>query len=86
MLFATSIAIMEHLGEELKSMFNITDLGKPSKIVGIEITHSLMISQPHYINSILQNLKARDARREPCINAARPKCQVRIKQSRTRGE
>jgi len=47
---------MKHLGEELKTVFDVTNLGEPSKIVGIEITYqnnSLMISQPQYIDSIL---------------------------------
>ena len=37
-------------------MFELTDLGKPSKIVGIEITQhtdSITISQKQYIESIL---------------------------------
>ena len=64
MLFATSVAIMEHLGEELKTTFDITDLREPSKIVGIEIIHrknSLTISQPQYIDSILQKHGMQDA-------------------------
>jgi hypothetical protein len=39
MLFATSDPIMEHFAEDLKSAFDVTDLGEPSKIIGIEITH-----------------------------------------------
>ena len=64
MLFATSINLMEQLAEDLKSIFDVTDLGEPSKIVGIEITHrkhSLTISQPQYIDSILRKHGMQDA-------------------------
>ena len=40
-----------------KKIFDVTDLGEPSRIVGIEITRTeetLMISQPLYIDSILR--------------------------------
>jgi len=56
LLFATSDRILRHLREDLKSIFNITNLGEPSKIVGIKITHqrdSIMISQPPYVDLIL---------------------------------
>jgi hypothetical protein len=57
LLFATSNRVMRHLMDDLKSIFNVTNLGEPSKIVGIEIScrnDSLTISQPLYINSILR--------------------------------
>ena len=56
LLFATNNKVMRHLGDDLKSTFDVTDLGKPTKIVGIEITcrqDSVTISQPAYIDSIL---------------------------------
>jgi hypothetical protein len=55
---------MRHLKEELKGTFDVTDLGKPSKIVGIEITHhadSISISQKVYIDSILRKYKMENA-------------------------
>jgi len=57
LLFAFPDRAMRRLTEDLKSTFDVTDLGEPSKIVGIEITHqkdSITISQPLYINSILR--------------------------------
>jgi len=56
LLFATNNKVMRHLGDDLKSIFDVTVLGEPTKIVGIEITcynNSVTISQPLYIDSIL---------------------------------
>jgi len=64
MLFATSDSVMEHLAEDLESTFDVTDLGEPSKIVSIEITHrrnSITISQPQYVDSILRKYGMQDA-------------------------
>jgi hypothetical protein len=64
LLFTTSDSVMRKLTADLKSVFDVTDLGEPSKIVGIEITHrgdSLTISQPQYVNSILRKYKMEDA-------------------------
>ena len=50
--------------DDLRSIFYVTDLGEPSKIVGIEISQtstSLTISQPLYVNSILKRFKMIDA-------------------------
>ena len=55
---------MFNLKEELESMFEITDLGDPAKIVGIEITRtpdSITIAQKQYILSILQQEGMQDA-------------------------
>ena len=55
---------MINLKGELSSTFDVTDLGEPSKIVGIEITHSgdsLTISQPLHIDSILRKYKMEEA-------------------------
>ena len=55
---------MFNLKEELKSMFEITDLGEPTKIVGIKITvnpNSIVIAQKQYIISILQQEGMQDA-------------------------
>ncbi len=57
LLFATAIYIMSRLKAELNSMFELTDLGEPTKIVGIEISQradSLTISQKQYIDAILR--------------------------------
>jgi len=48
---------MEPLKNKLKGIFDVTDLGDPSRIVGIEINRtqdSLTILQPLYIDSILR--------------------------------
>ena len=63
LLFASLNRVMNNLKEELNSTFDITDLGEPSKIVGIEIAqshNSLTISQPQYIDSILKKYKMMD--------------------------
>jgi hypothetical protein len=39
LLFTTSDEIMTNLKAELKLIFNLTNIGEPNKIVGIEITH-----------------------------------------------
>ena len=36
LLFATNNKVMRQLGDDLKSIFDVTDLGEPTKIVGIE--------------------------------------------------
>jgi hypothetical protein len=38
MLFASSERMMEHMKETLCTEWEITDLGEPAKIIGIEIT------------------------------------------------
>ncbi len=64
LLFATAIWIMSRLKHELNDTFELTDLGEPTKIVGIEIdqrAESLIISQKQYIDSILQKYGMGDA-------------------------
>ena len=64
LLFATNNKVMQHLGDDLKSTFDVTDLGEPTKIVGIEITcrqDSVTISQPAYIDSILRKYGMQNA-------------------------
>jgi len=56
LLFALSEEAMTIMKDNLKSEWQMTDLGEPSKIVGIEITiddRSVMISQKKYIENIL---------------------------------
>jgi len=59
LLFTSDHDLMGALKAQIQSMFNVTDLGDPKKIVGIEITHdrtngTLLIAQTKYIESILQ--------------------------------
>ena len=57
LLFTSSTPIMRYLKDELNATFDLTDLGEPSRIVGIKITihdDSITISQPLYIDSILR--------------------------------
>jgi hypothetical protein len=52
MLFASNNVMMEHMKESIESEWQATDLGEPSKIIGIEITfmpRSLRISQQKYL-------------------------------------
>jgi len=66
LLFASNESLMNKMKLELKSIFDITDLGEPAKIVGIEIERdrtkgTIMISQKQYIESILQKEGLTDA-------------------------
>jgi hypothetical protein len=49
MIFAPSGKSMTRLQNDLRSVFDLTDLGAPAKIIGIEIsqtTNTIMLSQP----------------------------------------
>ena len=57
LLFATMIKLMNKMKLDIKAKWEVTDLGEPSKIVGIEITMGrdmITISQTKYIKSILK--------------------------------
>ena len=57
LLFATTPQLMEKIKNNLHSHWEMTDLGEPSKIVGIEVNqsqNSITISQKLYIESILK--------------------------------
>jgi len=57
LLFATADGLIERTKAILEAEWELTDLGEPMKIVGIEIAlgdRSVMISQHHYLESILQ--------------------------------
>jgi uncharacterized protein YuzE len=57
LLFATSDELMQQTKSDLCTEWEITDLGEPTKIIGIEITQaedSITISQKVYIESILK--------------------------------
>ena len=48
---------MDHMKDTLRSEWEVTDLGEPTKIVGIEVTRtddSISISQEKYIENVLQ--------------------------------
>jgi hypothetical protein len=64
MLFASSGDTMGHMKDALRMEWEITDIGQPSKIIGIEITfkdNSITISQSKYIESILKREGLEDA-------------------------
>jgi hypothetical protein len=57
LIFATSYEIMDETKDEIKAEWETTDLGEPTKIVGIEITRTertISISQERYIDSLLE--------------------------------
>jgi len=57
LLFATTIRLMNKMKSDIKAEWEVTNLGKPSKIVGIKIImskDSIVISQRRYIESILK--------------------------------
>jgi len=65
---------MTHLKAELKLVFDLTNIGKPNKIIGIEITHwgdSIIICQKNYIESILKQEGMSEA--HPAKNPLDPK-------------
>ena len=56
LMFATTIALRDKMKADIKSEWEITDLGVPTKIVGIELMISpdkILISSSKYIKSIL---------------------------------
>jgi hypothetical protein len=64
LLFASSDIMMDHMKTSLRSKWQVTDLGEPTKIVGIEITvtnDSVKISQRKYIESVLRKEGMLDA-------------------------
>src|SRR6202522_4711304 len=57
LLFATSEKLIEQIISDIRSVWEVTVLGEPTKIVGIEITQtsdSITISQKMYIRTILE--------------------------------
>jgi len=66
LLFTKTEAQMTNLKRELGDLFEITDLGEPNKLVGIEIDRdrkngTLTIKQTKYIESILEKYGLKDA-------------------------
>ena len=88
LLFTGTDQTMIKLKAKLQSMFELTDMGKPLKIVGIEITQHtnyITISQTKYIESILRKEGMENAnpvstpldpnvKLEPNPDAAEPNC------------
>ena len=57
LLFSSSDELIEQTISDIRSIWEVTILGEPTKIVGIEITQtddSITISQKMYIQSILE--------------------------------
>jgi hypothetical protein len=64
MLFASSDKMMDHMKSAIKSEWEATDMGQPSKIIGIEITFTndaVIISQQKYIENLLKKEGLADA-------------------------
>lgn len=60
MLFAMSKELMMRIKSDIELEWEVTNLGEPAKIVGIEIMrgeNSIMISQEKYIESVLKRQK-----------------------------
>ena len=67
LLFTETAQFMNTLKAELKTLFDVTDLGSPQKIVGIEINHDrdngrLKISQTQYIDNLLAKYNMTDCK------------------------
>ncbi len=65
LLFADTAEVMQKLKKELKTVFELTDMGEPQKIVGIEIDRdrvrgTLKISQAQYIDNLLAKYNMTD--------------------------
>jgi hypothetical protein len=64
LLFASSDETMDHMKDTLRSEWEVTNLGEPSKIVGIKVTRSddtITISQEKYIENVLRKEGMADA-------------------------
>lgn len=65
-LVTSTIELMTKLKSQLQGMFEVTDLGDPSKIVGIELSRdraagTLTLTQTRYIEGVLEKYGMRDA-------------------------
>ena len=57
LIFGTSNKVIEQTKNDLRTQWELTDLGEPMKIVGIEITctkNCIKISQQMYVKTILK--------------------------------
>ncbi len=78
LLFAGSNQIMNEMKNNLHSQWEVTDLGEPSKIIGIEITRSddgIMISQKRSVESILMRQGLEEA--NPVSTPLDPKVKIK---------
>lgn len=65
-LMATSMVIIDRAKDEIRPHLDVTDLGEIQTFVGLKITcdrqnHTLTISQPHYITTILERFHMEDS-------------------------
>jgi reverse transcriptase-like protein len=61
LIFSTTIKSMQNAKHDISDAFEVTDLGEPSKIVGIEIAQDrenkkITVTQTGYIETILTKL------------------------------
>ena len=91
LLFTNSTETMVKLKNNLKKLFDITDLGEPNKLVGLEFTRdrergTLTIRQTQYIENLLEKYLMHDGsavstpldpnlKLEPCEPSAEPASQ-----------
>jgi len=64
LLFSSTDELMTKTKNYIKSVWEVTDIGEPNKIVGIEITineNSISISQQKYVENILRKENMKDA-------------------------
>ena len=89
LLFASDSDLMENMKLELKSVFEITDLGEPAKIVGIEIKQdhakkTIQISQKQLIKGILQREGLESA--HPVAVPMDPSIQFQLSEGESKGK
>ncbi len=78
LLFTGSSQTMNEMKKDLHSQWEVTDLGKPSKIIGIKITRSddvIKISQKRSIESILTRQGLKEA--SPVSTPLDPKVKIK---------
>jgi hypothetical protein len=77
LLFASGDDLMRKIKEEIKASWEVTDMGEPKKIIGIEISHTedtITISQQRYIESILERENLTDC--NPVTTPMDPKIKI----------
>ena len=89
LLFASDSDLMENMKLELKSVFEITDLGELAKIVGIEIKQdhakkTIRISQKQLIKGILQREGLESA--HPVAVPMNPSIQFQLSEGESKGK
>ena len=89
LLFMSDSDLMENMKLELKSVFEITDLGEPAKIVGIKIEwdrakKTIQISQKQLIEGILQREGLESA--HPVAILMDPSIQLQLSEGESKGK